>query len=65
MKQNQGTPKSMMEAIKNGDTYEEIELNIVEFIRNRMSVVGIGSNEKYKAMKELQRLIEFQDKKAA
>lgn len=65
MKQNQGTAHSMIEAIKSGSTPEEIEINMIEFIRNRMNVVSIVGDEHYAAMKLLQSLIEFQDKKAA
>lgn len=53
----------MLEAIQNGATPEEIEMNVYEFIRNRMSVVGFDSLEYYCAMKRLQDLIEFQEKK--
>lgn len=72
MNMNSGTPKSMTQAIRNAiveadkgnkDVAQEIELHIIEFIRNRMNVVCMGGPEAYKAMKHLQSLIEFQDQK--
>ena len=60
MKTKQGTPSSMVEAIRRGRTDEERERNVYEFIRNRMNVISMRGDVQHEAMMMLLELIERQ-----